>query len=192
MVSGAAALLLQQRPSLTPDQVKYLLTRNARKLPGSVPAQGAGVIDAEGRPRRSSRRCGYRQTFPLATGTGSLEQSRGGSHVADPETGVELSGEQDIMGARWDGRSWSAAAWAGTSWQGGSWRGESWTGDGWLGLSWAGRTWSSALWKDTTWAGRSWSGRSWSDNTWSGRSWSGRSWSGRSWSGRSWSGRSWS
>ncbi len=184
VVSGAAALLLQQRPALTPDQVKYVLIKNARTLP----AQGAGVLELKDIAKVVPP-ADYRQTFPLATGTGSLEQSRGGSHVADPQTGIELSGEQDIMGAVWDGPSWATAALEGTSWQGGIWLGESWTG-----VSWFGRTgpWPAVLWDDSTWAGRSWSGINWSDNSWSGRSWSGRSWSGRSWSGRSWSGRSWS
>lgn len=33
MVSGAAALLFQQNPSLTPDQVKGLLMKSATRLP---------------------------------------------------------------------------------------------------------------------------------------------------------------
>ena len=46
VVSGAAALLLEQRPELTPDQVKALLTGSARKLPlAEAKAQGNGLID---------------------------------------------------------------------------------------------------------------------------------------------------
>src|SRR4051794_6273222 len=46
VVSGAAALLLSQRPDLTPDQVKALLMGTAKSLPNATKAQqGAGLID---------------------------------------------------------------------------------------------------------------------------------------------------
>ena len=196
VVSGAAALLLQQRPTLTPDQVKRLLTSTADRLKlGNLVAQGAGMIDLKDAFETSTP--AFVQRHATATGTGSLELARGTDHVADPEDGTELVGEQDIFGQAWDGRSWSQAAWEGRSWSGGTWNGRSWSGEDWSGISWSGRSWSGRSWSDTNWTGRSWSGRSWSENTWTGRSWSGRSWSddlwsGRSWSGRSWSGRSWS
>lgn len=44
MVTGAAALLLQARPDLTPDQVKWLFMKTARKLQ-KEPAGSAGVVD---------------------------------------------------------------------------------------------------------------------------------------------------
>ena len=40
IVSGAAALLLSQRPGLTPDQVKALLVGNTRWHAGQLGAQG--------------------------------------------------------------------------------------------------------------------------------------------------------
>jgi serine protease AprX len=46
VTGGAAALLLQQRPNLKPDEVKALLVDSARPLAGSArPAQGAGSLD---------------------------------------------------------------------------------------------------------------------------------------------------
>jgi subtilisin family serine protease len=173
VVAGAAALLIQQRPNLTPDQVKALLISTANRLPkADRQAQGAGLIDLKSASK--ARVPSAVQSYPLSGGTGSLEAARGTSHVADD--GVEIYGEVDIFGQAWDGRSWSGRSWSGTSWEGDSWMGRSWSG----------------VWEGMSWAGRSWSGRSWSDTYWDGRSWSGRSWSGRSWSGRSWSGRSWS
>ena len=166
-------MLIQQRPDLTPDQVKQLLVSTADRLPkADRQSQGAGLIDLKSASK--ARVPNAKQTYPLSSGTGSIEAARGTSHVADD--GVEIAGEVDIFGQPWDGRSWSGRSWSGTSWQGDSWMGRSWSG----------------VWEGSSWSGRSWSGRSWSDTYWDGRSWSGRSWSGRSWSGRSWSGRSWS
>ena len=46
VVSGAAALLIQQRPNATPDQIKALLTGTASPVPGATAAQqGSGMID---------------------------------------------------------------------------------------------------------------------------------------------------
>ena len=190
-VSGVAALLLQQRPELTPDQVKALLTTTADPIAGADRrVQGAGLLDVQEALRAPTPQ--VVQSFPVSSGTGSLEAARGGSHVADPETGVELVGEQDIFGHAWDGSSWSGRSWSGSSWSGGTWNGSSWSGSSWSGSSWSGRSWSGSSWSGSSWSGRSWSGSSWSGSSWSGRSWSGSSWSGSSWSGSSWSGRSWS
>jgi serine protease AprX len=189
VVAGAAALLLQQRPWLTPDQVKRLLVGTARRVNGSSIGMLA-VGDALNTATPPSTLAA--QAWPAGTGLGSLDAARGTVHVADPDDGTELAGEVDIFGQTWDGAAWAQAAWDGRSWSGGDWMGRSWSGATWSSDSWTGRSWSGRSWSGDNWAGRSWSGRSWSDNEWLGRSWSGRSWSGRSWSGRSWSGRSWS
>ncbi|HEX9991401.1 MAG TPA: S8 family serine peptidase [Acidimicrobiales bacterium] len=189
VVAGAAALLLQQRPWLTPDQVKKLLVATTDRVNGT----SLGLIDVDAAASAATPSLSAaRQAFPYGTGLGSLEAARGSNHVADPDDGTELTGEVDIFGQAWDPAAWASAAFDGRSWSGGDWMGRSWSGSTWSSDSWTGRSWSGRSWSGENWAGRSWSGRSWSDNEWLGRSWSGRSWSGRSWSGRSWSGRSWS
>lgn len=192
VVSGAAALLLEQRPSISPDQLKALLSQSASRIPNApVTAQGSGLINL--RTAAGMRTPSVTQTFATSEGTGSLEGARGTHHVQDGEGNV-LTGEQDIFGNAWIGTSWSGASWAGTSWSGGSWNGTSWSGSCWCGTSWSGTSWSGTSWSSLAWAGTSWSGTSWSNALWdpAGTSWSGTSWSGTSWSGTSWSGTSWS
>ena len=181
MVSGAAALLLQQRPTLTPDQVKKLLTSTAQPLTGAdVIAQGSGELNIKA--ASDARTPTTTQTFTRGLGTGSLEAARGGAHVADSMTGVELTGEQDIMGRPWTPATWTAAAAAGTSWSGGSWNGGLWAGSDWTGTSWTARTWSGRTWSARTWSGDTWTARTWSSSTWSARTWSGGYWSSTTWS----------
>ena len=171
VVAGAVALMLQDRPSLTPDQVKWLLRKTAKPLPAADSnAQGSGEIDVRRAVQRSLSTATV-QTWPVSTGTGSLEAARGSVHVV--MGGVPLQGETDIFGTVWNGQSWSGQSWSGQSWSGGLWMGQSWSGQSWSGQSWSGQSWS----------GQSWSGQSWSGQSWSGQSWSGQSWSGVSWSG---------
>jgi serine protease AprX len=195
VTSGAAALLLQQRPTLSPDQVKALLMATATKVKANAIIGGSGVIDVG---KAMTTVVGpSTQSYPYANGTGSLETSRGSLHVVDPLTGQALSGERDIFGQAWNGSAWAPAALAGSSWSGGTWNGSSWSGSSWSGSSWSGSSWSGSSWSGSSWSGSSWSsfgfaGNSWNGSSWSGSSWSGSSWSGSSWSGSSWSGSSWS
>jgi serine protease AprX len=195
VVSGAVALLLQQRPSLTPDQVKKLLMSTAVPIRNGDPyAAGAGQIDVV--KAAGTKTPTYQQATAAATGLGTLEASRGSAHVYDSVSGAALAGEMDIFGKAWVASTWTTSSKAQRSWSGGTWNGSTWTGTAWGAAvvgqqAWAPVTWSGRSWSGDTWAGRSWSsavwnGRSWSSDTWLGRSWSGRSWSSAGWTGEPW------
>jgi serine protease AprX len=182
IVSGAAALILQKYPTATPDQVKQLLENTAYPIKAKAQAQGSGEIAltaALAAPLPAAK-----QTWTLSTGSGSLEASRGTSHLT--RDGVVLLGEQDIFGATLNTSLLASAEASGNSWSGGIWNGNSWSGNSWSGSSWSGSTWSG-----NSWSGSSWSAASWSNNSWTGSSWSGSTWSGNSWSGSSWSDDTW-
>jgi serine protease AprX len=190
VTSGVAALLLQQRPNLSPDRLKALLMKSAVEIDARPKLAGAGVINV-GRAMVTAVGPST-QLYPYSLGTGTLEGARGSAHVVDPLTGQSLSGERDIFGQAWNGVTWAPAALAGSSWSGGVWNGSSWSGSSWSGSSWSGSSWSGSSWSGSSWSGSSWSSYGFSSNRWSGSSWSGSSWSGSSWSGSSWSGSSWS
>jgi len=204
VVSGAAALLLSQRPWLTADQVKSLLTSTATPLPNqSANAQGNGELNLN--MALTAVPSTTAQGWTRASGTGSLESARGSVHLV--MNGVTLQGEMDIMGQAfndaamaqaeaaaqsWSGGTWNSQSCSGQSWSGQSWSGQSWSSQSWSGQSWSGQSWSSQSWSSQSWSSQSWSGQSWSGQSWSGQSWSSQSWSSQSWSGQSWSGQSWS
>jgi len=216
VISGVAALVLEENPDWTPDQVKAAITNEARALSSgqSELCQGAGTVDAAWSAWTNVPKAKTAQKHELATGLGTLEGARGTDHLS--ADGVVLEGETDIMGNPWlgfneivtkcwkDGKGKNATTicedvltpsdsmWDGGDWNGGTWSGSSWSGSSWSGSSWSGVTWTGSSWSGSSWSGSSWSGSSWSDATWSGSSWSGGTWSGSSWSGGTWSGSSWS
>ncbi len=194
VVSGAAALVVQANPRLTPDQVKAALTRTARPLPGvSRLQQGAGQIDVAAAVRAVRNRApsGATQTAPVATGTGSLEASRGGVNLVDPDTDVVLSGEVDVQGHPFDAAAWATDSAAGTAWTGGVWNGSRWSGDGWSSGRWSAADWASGRWSSGRWSDASWAAGRWSDHSWDSAVWMSGRWSSGRWSSGRWSDALW-
>ncbi|SNR52687.1 S8 family serine peptidase [Blastococcus mobilis] len=210
VVSGAAALLFQQRPQMTPDQLKALLMSTAETLPvADRIAQGEGMLDLVN--ARDAATPESVQTWPRATGTGSLEAARGSAHIAID--GVELAGETDATGTTWSPATWAPAAAAGRTWQGGTVveekKSTGFTAGAWNGAAWTGHTWNSdgfygQFWDGTQWIGpwseggdstleaKTWSAKTWSAKTWSAKTWSAKTWSAKTWSAKTWSAKTWS
>ena len=189
VVAGEAALLFSAEPKLTPDQVKSLLTATARPLSTPNPAQGAGVtavgravalVKAKQVPVVSA------SAGPSSTGLGSLEASRGGEHVVDPETGDPLIGEVDALGSTWNPAPWVRAQASDSAWVKGAWNGRTWTG-----TKWDKRQLQAVQWTGASWSGKAWASHAWSTDDFQARSWRGDSWKARSWREESWAARSW-
>jgi serine protease AprX len=111
MVAGAVALLLQDEPHLTPDQVKYRLKATAR--PFDTPTRaGAGYLDVNTTIR--------------------------GNTTASTNTGITASrllwsGPTSLpwQSNAWDSASWGSASWGSASWGSASWGSASWGSDYW-------------------------------------------------------------
>ncbi len=158
VVSGAAALLLQQRPGLTPDEVKALLVRTARPLAHAhAAAQGAGLLDV-GAALDAPTPTDAVQTWPRAQ-----------------------AGGPSWTGGTWTGGTWTGGTWTGNTWTGNTWTGSTWTGNTWTGNTWTGNTWTGGTWTGNTWTGNTWTGNTWTGNTWTGNTWTGNTWTGNTW-----------
>jgi serine protease AprX len=123
IVTGVVAQLLQARPSLTPGEVKWLLTHTA--LPISGPGTGAG--------------------YPQV---GAAVQRIGGGNA---NTGLVpnnylAAAYAAKMGLAWDAVSWNTVAWDSVSWDTISWDSVSWNSVSWNSVSWNSVTWDTAAW----------------------------------------------
>jgi serine protease AprX len=97
VVTGGVALVLSQRPSLAPDQVKYLLQHSAERLTGADRRrQGAGILRLDAAFAGSAPNV-YAPFYP-ANGPGYRP----------------LDGDWD--GSRWAGSRWAGSRWASQAW----------------------------------------------------------------------------
>ena len=194
VMSGLAALLIQSNPSLTPDQVKAMITRTASPLANQTAnAQGHGRVQfgaalaaTPGLPQWQ---------VPTSTGLGSIEASRGGMNVetdchGDGDTDLVI-GEIDVECEAWNGSAWTGSAWTGSAWTGSAWTGSAWTGSAWTGSAWTGSAWTGSAWTGGVWTGSAWTGSAWTGSAWTGSAWTGSAWTGSAWTGSAWTGSAW-
>jgi serine protease AprX len=194
VTSGVVALMLSARPDLTPDEVKQRLMATATPVAHAEPlAQGrgrisyAGAVTAPSVPAAQPRR---------ATGLGSLEASRGGTHVVAEcgGTPTEIRGEIDVRCQPWDAAAWAGSPWTGAAWTGSAWAGSAWNGIAWKGSAWADATWTGIAWKGGAWTAGSWQGSAWNGagtGAWTGIAWKDAAWTGIAWKASAWTAGEW-
>src|SRR3954468_9894105 len=188
VVSGEAALLLQAKPDLTPDQVKQVLMGSANGLNNvSVLMEGAGTTDLRKALKTVPKE--ILDTAPWGTGLGSLQASRGSFRVVvdDPATGdVSPLGEGDVFGQAWNAAEWAKRSREKKNWHDGEWRRVILTSKGWKDTGASKKSWPAAAWtytNEATTASSDWSARMWRDGDWSARMWRDSMWSARMWRG---------
>lgn len=188
VASGEAALILQQSPWMTPDQVKQAMMGTASNITSTLPIfGGSGLVTLRGilaDPvgavlNTATGLVGGLLQYGWGSGTGSLEASRGSFHVSDGTT--DLQGETDLFGVAWDGSAWARQTAGSHVWNQGVWRGETLTG----------ATWQNGAWPTTTWTATDWNGQAWSTDPWTASTWHASTWHASTWHASTWHGVGW-
>ncbi len=174
VVAGAVALIAQERPNATPDQIKGELKLHAVWLPNETRGtQGQGEINLAWVLGVNDQ--GFVEPARVqATGLGTLDATRG---TRRPTIGgKQLTGEIDIFAKPWNIATMVSSTLNANTWNGGTWNGSSWTGSSWTGSSWTGSSWTGSSWTGSSWTGSSWTGSSWTGSSWTGSNWSTGGW----------------
>jgi serine protease AprX len=112
VVSGVVALLLQDEPNLTPDQVKYRLMKTTRNISSSGNSSGAGLVNA----------------FSAIKGTTTKSANTGQSASRLLWTG----GHPITWGSvNWDSVNWDSVNWDSVNWDSVNWDSVNWDSDYW-------------------------------------------------------------
>ena len=199
-VSGVVAQILQAKPGLSPDQVKYRLMSTARPIATTdQTAVGAGLIDAFGAATSTTSKRANGGLTP-ANGLGNLQPARGSLsvEVQSPAGWAGLSAEYVAQGdprlidlrnplglvpfvsldfflTGWDPLTWNLTSWAmedwlATAWEGTQWRATVWDGTQWRGTQWRNDDWTGTQWRYSEWDGTQWRARNW-QSAWYAAAW---------------------
>jgi serine protease AprX len=144
VAAGSAALLIAQRPDLTPDQTKALLIGAARPLSGvAKAAQGTGLLNvaralAARTPRVERSHLPpaeglIRALLPLLRDRDDNDQQIDGDHV------------------RWDSFSWDHVRWDSFSWAQVRWDQVRWDQVRWDQVRWDQVRWDQVRWDQVRW-----------------------------------------
>jgi serine protease AprX len=121
VVSGAVALLLEDEPNLTPDQVKYRLQATARPFSrGESCSTGAGYLD--------------------------IYNAVNGSSTQSANTNLQAS---QLLWTGNDPVTWGSVSWNSVSWNSVSWNSVSWNSVSWNSVSWNSVSWNSVSWNSS-------------------------------------------
>ncbi len=151
VVAGAAALMLEDDPELTPDDVKVRLMASADPVPGD----GGRRLHASRAPARSTcpRRCRSTTCTPTA------RRSRPTSATATTilPTDVYLS---------WAKYAWTKYAWTKYAWSKYAWTKYAWTKYAWTKYAWTKYAWTKYAWTKYAWTKYAWTKYAWTKYAW--------------------------
>jgi serine protease AprX len=152
VVAAAAAMLLAQHPSWTPDQVKGALMVTATKQ-SSVKDGALGVGDVNIAAARF-----YSKTS-LPNPNAGLDK-----FVKAAADGTKVFDSAAWQAAAKGNKAWNDVAWADAAWSDAAWSSAAWSDVAWADVAWASVAWGSAAWSDVAWSDVAWADAAWADN----------------------------
>jgi len=151
VVAGAAAELMAQHPTWTPDQVKGALMVSA--TPEPLAAKGSlGVGDVNIASARW-----YRRTPPNPNA--GLNQ-----FVATGLDGMRTFDSKAWQTTALANKAWNAVAWSDVAWSDAAWSTVAWSDAAWADVAWASVAYGTVAWSDVAWSDVAWADVAWADN----------------------------
>ena len=163
MAAGTVALLLEDEPNLTPDQVKYRLQQTASGLP-----------DPNGRTSWS-----YLNGQAAVFGTSSTAANQGliphqilakmalMAYWASQNGGDTI----DWGSVNWDSVNWDSVNWDSVNWDSVNWDSVNWDSVNWDSVNWDSVNWDSVNWDSVNWDSVNWNSVNWDSVNWDSVNW---------------------
>ncbi len=152
MVTGVVALLLQDEPNLTPDQVKYRLLDTASDL-GGYP-----YLDAYAAVNGTSTKSANQDLMPhmlLAK-------------MALIAYWASVNGAENI---NWGNVDWGSVNWNSVNWNSVNWNSVNWNSVNWNSVNWNSVNWNSVNWNSVNWNSVNWNSVNWNSVNWNSVNW---------------------
>jgi serine protease AprX len=191
-VSGAAAVLLQGRPQLVPDQVKALVSSTTYSAKGlrSVRDAGAGGLDL------SAALAATPSPAPNAGDAGDDAPPPGDERAWNAFLQALMDGDRKAAAAAWSDLSpaahkWAAHKWASEGFVAHKWGAHKWADKGWSAHKWASSDVSAEQWELRMWAGHKWAAHKWASDSFVAHKWAAHKWAEDDWSAHKWAAHKW-
>ena len=151
VIAGAAAMLIAQHPTWTPDQVKGALMVTATpELQAPKGSLGVGEVNI------AAARWWWNN--PPNPNAGLNKYVKG---LADGSRVFDAAAWQTAAKAN---KAWNAVAWSDAAWSDAAWSDVAWSDVAWADVAWASVAWSDVAWSDAAWSDAAWSDAAWADN----------------------------
>ena len=187
-VTGIVAQMLQAKPALVPDQIKYRLMETARSIATTDKyAAGSGLVDAYASTvSTTTAKANQGLLLGLGTGLGSLQADRGSLavDVITPLGTATLSGERkaqydgDLISPSnplglvpWVGLTYTTTGWDPLTYEQTSWVTQDWAAMRWKDQEFLTTTWDAMRWKGSEWVNADWDAMRWKDADWDAMRW---------------------
>ena len=154
IVSGAVALLVQDEPDLTPDQVKHRLMATANRNWPNYSQMYAGA--------------GYLDVHAAVYGTTTEEANSG---IVPTDVLAKMALIAAWAGASGDSINWESVNWDSVNWDSVNWDSVNWDSVNWDSVNWDSVNWDSVNWDSVNWDSVNWDSVNWDSVNWDSVNW---------------------
>jgi serine protease AprX len=152
MVTGAVALLLQDEPDLTPDQVKYRLLNTGPDI-GGYP-----YLDIVAAVYGTTTESAYTGFMPHML----LAKMALIAYWASENGGEDVDwANVDWEAVNWDSVNWNAVNWNAVNWNAVNWNAVNWNAVNWNAVNWNAVNWNAVNWNAVNWNAVNWNAVNW-------------------------------
>jgi serine protease AprX len=169
VMAGAVALLLQDEPDLTPNQVKHRLMATTAPFDGPEPGStGAGYLDIY---------AAVHGTTTESANVGIVPHQLLAKMALIAFWASENGGDSiDWDSVNWDSVNWDSVNWDSVNWDSVNWDSVNWDSVNWDSVNWDSVNWDSVNWDSVNWDSVNWDSVNWDSVNWDSVNWDSVNW----------------